>query len=93
MTGKDCEGLRDLPVSIFIVEFNPSWGRWAHEGQKAAKLTVTNDGCCNIGNTTPIQITQTGTYRFNSRAKASGDIHHLTIAIWKSEILGLRDSY
>ena len=57
----------------------------SYEGSNAAKLTVTNDGYCMLGNSVPIQIAQTGTYRFSSRAKVSGDIHHVTIAIWKSD--------
>ena len=52
---------------------------------QAAKLTVTNDGYCMLGNSTTIPIEQTGTYQFNSCAKVSGDIDHLTIAVWKSE--------
>jgi hypothetical protein len=57
----------------------------AYEGTQAAKLTVTNDGYCMLRNTTSIPINQTGTYQFNSYAKVSGDVDHITIAIWKSE--------
>jgi hypothetical protein len=57
----------------------------AYDGAQAAKLTVTNEGYCMLRNSTSIPINQTGTYRFNSYAKVSGDVDHLTIAIWKSE--------
>lgn len=57
----------------------------AYEGSQAANLTVENDGYCMLGNSTPIPINQTGTYRFSSYAKVSGDVDHLSFAIWKSE--------
>ena len=57
----------------------------AYEGSQAANLTVTNDGYCMLGNSTSIPINQTGNYRFSSYAKISGDVDHLSIAIWKSE--------
>jgi len=57
----------------------------ANEGTQAAKLTVNNDGYCALVNSTPIPINQTGAYKFNLYAKVSGDVDHLTIAIYKSQ--------
>lgn len=57
----------------------------AYQGAQAAKLTVTNDGYCALVNSTPIPIDQTGAYKFSLYAKVSGDVDHLTIAIYKSE--------
>jgi len=57
----------------------------ADEGAQAAKLTVNNDGYCALMNSTPIPINQTGAYKFSLYAKVSGDVDHLTIAIYKSQ--------
>ena len=57
----------------------------AIEGAQAAKLTVNNDGYCMLSNSTPIPINQTGSYKFSLYAKVSGDVDHLTIAIYKSQ--------
>jgi hypothetical protein len=57
----------------------------AYEGSQAAKLTVTNDGYCMLGNKTLIPIHQAGTYTFSYYAKVSGDVDHIQLAMWKSE--------
>ncbi len=56
----------------------------AYEGSKAAKLNVTNDGYCMLRNSSSILILRTGTYTLNVYAKVSGDVDHLTIAVYKS---------
>ena len=48
----------------------------AYEGSIAAKLDVTNDGYCMLGNSTSILILRTGTYTLNVYAKVSGDFNH-----------------
>jgi hypothetical protein len=55
-----------------------------YEGSKAAKLIVTNEGYCMLGNSTSILILRTGTYTLNVYAKVAGDVDHITIAVWKS---------
>lgn len=57
----------------------------AYEGSQAAKLTVTNDGYCMLGNSTLIPIHQTGTYTFSANAKVSGDVDSIQIGMWKTE--------
>jgi len=56
----------------------------AYEGSQAAKLTVTNDGYCMLGNSTLIPIDQTGTYTFSAYAKVSGDVENIYIGMYKT---------
>ena len=56
----------------------------AYEGSKAAKLNVTNDGYCMLGNSPLIPILRSGTHTINVYLKVSGDVDHLTIAAWSS---------
>lgn len=70
MTGPDC---------TFTIDTD------ANEGTQAAKLTITNDGYCALVNSTPVPINQTGSYTFSLYAKVSGDVDHLTIAIYESQ--------
>ena len=56
----------------------------AYEGLNAAKLIVTNDGYCMIGNSTSIPILRTETYTLKLYAKVFGDVNHLTIAVYKT---------
>jgi hypothetical protein len=56
----------------------------AYEGSYAAKLNVTDDGYCMLGNSTSIPIQRSGTHILKLQAKVSGDVDHLTIAVYKS---------
>jgi hypothetical protein len=56
----------------------------AFEGSNAAKLDVTNDGYCMLRNSTSIPIVLTGSHTLKVHAKVSGDIDHLTLAVYKS---------
>jgi hypothetical protein len=61
----------------------------AYDGTEAAKLTVMNDGYCQISNQEPIPILRSGPYTLRLYAKVVGSISHLSIAAWKATAPGV----